>query len=364
MAYPEQWASATWDLLAQSAPWFLVGLVLAGLVWYFIGREYLQRFLGRSGWPSVLRAAVLGLPLPLCSCSVLPVALQMRQMGASRGSTAAFLISTPETGIDSIALTYSLTDPILTVARPITAFVTALAAGSTELAFPDDDAPNGETQSQACESNGSCDCESGPTGHPEAGQTSLIGSIKYAFTDLLAELSPYLAVGFLVAGVVGVLLGDSFVNLPDVLVNGWGGYGGAILIGLPLYICATSSTPVAAVLLSSGFSPGMILVFLLVGPATNLSALAVLRRILGAAGVVRYLLVIIVVSLAAGLLVDQLYDWLDVRAGYVAGDAHVHGSILETVCGAVLGVLILWYAAQWFIGRVRSFTLSRGTETP
>jgi uncharacterized membrane protein YraQ (UPF0718 family) len=347
-------------LLAQSAPWFLGGLLLAGLIWHFVRRDYISRLLAGNGWRAVFRATLVGMPLPLCSCSVLPVAQQLRKSGASQAGTAAFLVSTPETGVDSIALTWSLTDPLLTVARPVTAFLTALAVGGGEVigAKGEEVLPDQTPDETSCDDN----CARGADTAASKQNPTLVSSFRYAFGDLLDDLSPYLLIGFVLAGVVAVVLGDSLLGLPETLRRGWGGYIGALVVGLPLYICASSSTPLAAVLLANGFSPGMILVFLLVGPATNLSAVVVIKKILGIPGLIRYLLIIAVVSIIAGVAVDALYDALNYAPAYTAGKTEHGLHWINSVSGAVLGVLILYYAARKALSRLRSFFLSRESD--
>ena len=304
-------------MLTASSLWFLIGIVLAGLVWHFFRDRSIARLMAGNNRKGVLRAALIGLPLPLCSCSVLPVASQLRSSGAGRGQVAAFLVSTPETGVDSIALTYSLTDPILTIARPVAAFVTALAAGTIETAFPDTQTLISQ-DSSSCDS-GCCDCATNKAIQPKQG---IFRSIHYAFTDLLGDLAPYLVFGFLLAGLVGALFGQHMTELPELLRSGWGGYLGAVIVGLPLYICASSSTPLAAALLAGGFSPGMVLVFMMSGAATNLSTIAVVKRILGLPGTIRYLITIVVVSILFGLLTDQAYLLLNVHPSYRFGDLY------------------------------------------
>lgn len=340
-------------MLTASAVWFLVGLVLAGLLWHFFRARSIARLLAGNNRAGVLRAALIGLPLPLCSCSVLPVASQLRKSGAGRGAVAAFLVSTPETGVDSIALTYSLTDPILTVARPVSAFVTALVAGGLETAVSENhhavEDPVASSSDTAC-------CDSCAESNSEP-RKSLLNSIKYAFTDLLGDLAGYLLFGFLVAGLVGALFGQHLTQLPDVLRSGWGGYLGAIVAGLPLYICASSSTPLAAVLLAGGFSPGMVLVFMMTGAATNLSTIAVIRNILGAAGTVRYLLSIVVVSVLFGLLTDWTYRALSMQPVYRVAQIHESAMWYDQAAAGLLGALMLYWTLRKLSNRLRSFFL-------
>jgi uncharacterized membrane protein YraQ (UPF0718 family) len=191
--------------------------------------------------------------------------------------------------------------------------------------------------------------------------TRIRNGLKYAFTDLLEDLAPYLLVGFALAGLVGAILGSEMVILPESVRTGWIGYAGAIIIGLPMYVCATSSTPLAAVLLAAGFSPGAILVFLLVGPATNIASLVVVKKIIGGWATVRYLAAIVLVAVVSGIAVDRIYRLLDMTAQYQAGGGAEHGaSWLSVACAVLLSVLIVFYAGRKLIGKFRSFALNRG----
>jgi uncharacterized membrane protein YraQ (UPF0718 family) len=348
------WLQGTWSLLVESAPYFLVGLFLAGLIWLFVNQRTLQRYVSDRSIKGVLRAAIVGLPLPLCSCSVLPVAAGLRNNGAGKGPTVAFLIATPESGVDSILLTYSLTDPLLTVARPVTAFIAATAAGITETIIGESNpGPKMETI-PACDNPGCTDsCANPPNENRPAGWRNLVAAVRYAYGELLEDLAPYLVLGFLLAGIVSALLGERFAELPAVVASGWIGYAGAVVIGVPLYICASSSTPLAAALLQAGFSPGAILVFLLVGPATNVASLVVLKKIIGLAATARYLVAIIVVAILGGIAADWLYNVLDFRPDYgTAGDAN--GDRLFSFLSAVaLTALILFHAVRSLVRRIK-----------
>ncbi len=343
------WLESIWAMLIDSAFFFLIGLALAGLVWLFLNEKNLSRLVGKNSSAAVIRAALIGVPIPLCSCSVLPVAGQLRQSGLSKGGTVSFLVSTPESGVDSILLTYSLTDPLLTVARPVTAFLTAITAGFVENAFgSEEDAVT--SMPLAAECGGDCCCDPAATDAPVSFFSKILSGLKHAFTTLIGDLAPYLLVGYVLAGLVAALLGPHLVTVPESLTTGWLAYAGAIALGLPLYICATSSTPLAAVLLAAGFPPGAIMVFLMVGPATNMAALAVLKRILGVPATVRYLVVIAAVSIVCGLAVDWLYDLFDINPLYQnAGHEH-SGSILKIVCAASLSALMLWHTSKrWLV---------------
>lgn len=336
-------AESTWDMMVDSALFLIIGIILAGILHLLLTETKLKKMLVGKGNKMVFKAALFGIPLPLCSCSVLPMAHQLRSEGLSKGGTTAFLISTPETGVDSILLTYSLTDPLMTVARPIAAFLTAGIAGiMTEQLDPD--ASEKLTLATTTESGCGC-CGASET----AQQNSLIEKIKsamnYSLKNVLSDLAPYLLIGYLLAGVVSVLVGE-LSAIPEFLRNGWGGYLGAVLVGLPLYVCATSSTPLAAVLLAGGFSPGAVLVFLLVGPATNIATITVVSKILSYKSAVIYVVVIIFVSILCGLGVDFAYESLNFQPSYAGGMEHDTYLFVKNILAFIMTGLILYYSLK------------------
>jgi uncharacterized protein len=342
IAFVQDWILAVWAMMLDSAFWLLVGILAAGLIHLLLHRENIVRLVGGRSYGAVIRASLLGVPLPLCSCAVLPVAYQLRRSGVSRGATSAFLISTPESGVDSILLTYSLTDPLLTIARPVTAMVTASVAGfwETSASGPDEAAvadDGSRPLEQICGCEDGCGCEA-PT--EERGK---VRQVAGAIDALLRDMAPLLVLGYALAGLVAVLLPPDSAAIPEFLRQGWGGYLGALVIGLPMYICATSSTPLAAALLAAGFTPGAILVFLMVGPATNVASLVVLRRILSGWGMWRYLATILVMSVLAGLVVDYLYGALGVSVEYLSAAADGSTDWFPAACAVILAVVIVGY---------------------
>lgn len=329
-----------YDLLLDSAFLLLVGLLLAGLIHIFLNEQTLNRLFRGESKSVVLKAALIGIPLPLCSCSVLPVGLQLKKNGISKGGLTSFLISTPETGVDSILLTYSLTNPALTLARPVAAFVTAVSAGLVVNQFDKDEE---EGSIESTESSSCCSCED----KPQKQHSKVYRMIDYAFNTILKDLAPYLFWGYLLAGFVAALLGDYMSAIPVYLQTGIGGYVGAVIVGLPMYICATSSTPLAAVLLSSGFSPGAILVFLLVGPATNITSMTVVLSMLRKRGFVLYLTSIIVVSIICGFLFDFIMQNFGSSFSMAASGGHQHSdSLLAIVSTIVLTCGILYFLVK------------------
>jgi uncharacterized membrane protein YraQ (UPF0718 family) len=297
----------TWHILVDVAPWLLVGLFLAGILKLWLPVQLLQRWLGGRGFYPVLRAAVIGTPLPLCSCSVLPTAMQLRRMGASKGATVSFLVATPENGADSILLSYVLLGPAMTIIRPAAAILSAVATGTlTELLVRHAEpvGNDGETDhATRCAGNGCCGTGAGTVDSAESTARSRWRRLSGAVMELLDDV-----IGWLL---IGILLAAAFETLvpPDAIARWGSGLLPMLLVlfvSIPVYICATASTPVAASLLGAGISPGTVLVFLLAGPATNLASAGLLRRELGLRATVSYLIGISVTSVGCGLLVDQL----------------------------------------------------------
>jgi len=310
-------AGEAWSILREASFFLLLGFVLAGVFAVIVPARLLTRFLGRGKIRSVLWASAIGTPLPLCSCGVLPTALGLARQGATRGATVAVLISTPETGVDSIALSYALMDPVITVFRPIAAFITATVAGiATNLwGAPRPAARVGATDGDVTPA----EPREEPLPEPElrlpfdghgaprfARQRTAVRKIfVYGFGDLLDDTAHWLVLGVILAALVAVLLPASVIERY---------FGGGLVtmlamlaIGIPIYTCASASTPVAAALVLKGLSPGAALVFLLSGPATNVGAIVVLLKFLGRRVVAIYLVSIAVVSLAAGYTLDWIY---------------------------------------------------------
>ena len=301
----------------EASVYLLIGFFVAGLLHVYLPADLIARHLGRNDARSVGLAALFGAPIPLCSCGVLPAAASLQKQGAGRAPLVSFLISTPETGVDSVALTYGLMGPVMAVVRPVVAVVTALVAGIASIGVREDETASGSSSPALSDADATCDDACAPgagqdpcdeTGAPGAAPPSpahrFFHSLEYGFTSVLDDIALSLLVGMLLTGVLAGLLPDNFFD--EVL--GWGSgimpMLAMIVLGLPLYLCASASTPVAAALMVKGLSPGAALVFLLVGPATNLATMTVVGQLLGRRLLGVYLGAIILVSLMAGLLVD------------------------------------------------------------
>jgi HflK protein len=300
---------AAWDILCNTAIYVLIGFGLAGLlhVWMTGGR--IIHWLSQRSTRSVFFATIVGAPLPLCSCGVLPAAITLRKKGASKGATLSFLISTPETSVTSILLTYSLLGVLMAVIRPIAAVITALAAGFMENLLdrsapsePTGDEPR-ETGEQAQEGE-SCCCCSAPSPQESTEPVTYRQGMHYAFVELFDDIYHWIVIGILAAAAIQAFIptsvfqgffSDPFTSMLLMLV-----------IGVPLYICAESSTPIAAALIAQGMNPGAALVLLLAGPATNIGSVGALHRVLGRRTIIIYLVTIAVVSLLMGWLLHLL----------------------------------------------------------
>jgi uncharacterized membrane protein YraQ (UPF0718 family) len=314
--------AASWDMLQEASIYVVFGLLVSGLLKVFLDPGMVARHLGKGRFVSVFKAAILGVPVPLCSCGVLPAALSLKKQGANNGATTAFMISTPESGVDSIAISYALLDPIMTVARPIVAFVTAAIAGIAENLIGYQKPARGATADLKCPVDGCCDGIDCP---PEIHRThhtlyqKIAAGLRFAFTDFWGDLVGWFLAGILLAGAITTLIPDDMFS--RYLGSGWQAMVLMLAAGIPLYICATASTPIAAALILKGVSPGAALVFLLTGPATNIASLTVLVGILGKRAAALYVAAIAVCAVGFGLLLDQVYAWLDISAVAAAGQA-------------------------------------------
>lgn len=379
MLFLSQTWTEFWAIWLEAAPFVLLGFSIAGLLKSFVPKDLARRRLGGSGPRPVFEAALLGVPLPLCSCGVIPAAVELRRAGASKGATTSFLVSTPETGVDSVLVNYAMLDPLMTVLRPVAALFTGALAGLAvnrfdsesgparpfpsdwelglgqdghtppfplgapaprapapalrEFPVPKPDTPPGASPRPAptarpfsgmgppvpCACSASCSCSGEPAEQPKGFFARFVAGQAYAFGEMLPDIGLWLLGGVLLAAMLGAALPpDGFKALP-------GGELGAMLamlvLGMPLYVCASASTPVAAAMVLHGLSPGAALVFMLAGPATNAASVVILWRLFGPKSTLVYLFFVAAGALAFGLLADAAYWALGLDAsGWLALD--------------------------------------------
>ena len=277
-------------ILTEMAPYLMLGFIFAGLLHLLFPKKRVRKYMGQNNFRSILNAALLGVPLPLCSCGVIPTGISFYKHGASKASTVSFLISTPQTGVDSIFVTYSMLGLPFAIIRPVVAFVTGLFGGVVTKKI---DPEKGETNLQNNE-NG----EELPKGfYPRVKEM-----FRYSFIEFLQDISNWLIIGLLIAALISVLVPDDF--FADKIPNDFVGMIIILIISIPVYICATASVPVAAVLMLKGLSPGAALVLLMAGPATNAATITMIGKVLGKKSLIGYLGAIITGALLSGLFID------------------------------------------------------------
>lgn len=355
-AYLENFAINTWTLTAEMAPYLLFGFAVAGLLHILIRKEWVQRTLGRPGIGSVVKACLVGVPMPLCSCSVIPVAASLRKSGASRGATAAFLSATPQTGVDSILATYALLGGGFTAVRVGVAFVTGIVTGllielfcmDKKIAAPEP--TNLRPTAQPALSPLQFNSLSAPASevkpccaHNSQRPTKRwIEALRYGFLTLPADLAKALCVGLLLAGLITTLLPDDLIQ--GVFSSGALSFLLATAISLPLYVCATASIPMAYALLAAGLSPGAALVFLITGPATNTATIATVWQMLGRRATLLYLGSLIAIAWLAGWAFNTA---LSGSAVTEAAHHHTDNALgLWQHAAGVLVVLLLLYGLR------------------
>ena len=364
--YIEKYFAELWYLLLEMAPWLLLGLIFAGLLKVYFPQKHIDKYLGKSDFKSSLNASLLGIPMPLCSCGVIPTGISFYKNGASKGATNSFLISTPQTGVDSIFATYSMLGWPFALLRPIVAFFTGVVGGILTNVFVKEKpvAPvspfanfsidTGSVKNEEVCADNSCDCS-----EPKAEDTrhSLIRSADYAFIELLQDIAKWLILGFLVAALISVVLPDDFfssfkgLGFLEILV--------ILAASVPIYICATGSIPIAAVLLLKGVSPGAALVFLMAGPATNVATMTVLGKTMGRKSLVIYLSTIIIGAIFFGMLTNWLIpaDWILSKVMHIHGDGSEHEMLPEwlqlTSAFILLFSMIGGYFFQKYLKKLR-----------
>lgn len=332
-----EFINSLWKFMVLSSPVLLLGLAVAGIIHAYITVDKIKSILGGNSIGAVFKAAILGIPLPLCSCGVIPAAVTIRKSGASNGATSSFLIATPESGVDSIAMTYAMMDIPMTIIRPIAAFVSAFVAGVLHFFFNDF-----ELEEEVVEKKSPCCAKTKAAKEAAANKVNpLARGFKFAFVDLINDIALWLSFGILLGAGIDLLVPTEWIQS----LNGLGGRLILLGVGIPLYICASATTPIAASLMLKGLSPGLALIILLTGPATNLANILVLQNYIGKKGIAINIAAIAIVTLLFSFLVDFLYTYFAWPLNFnISGHDHGHG------------------AAWWEIGAVviLSFLLIKG----
>ncbi len=326
-------ATETWNLLREMAPYLLLGFAVAGLLHVLIPADWIERHLSGSRFGNLVKAALFGVPLPLCSCGVIPVAAHLQKSGASRGSVVSFLVSTPTTGVDSILATYSLLGPLFALFRPIAAFVSGITAGGLTALWGERESRAGVPRGEMCTT---CGTES------HEGQSwlqKLHAGARYAFYDLVADVGRWILIGVVAGGLIAFLVPSAWIE--TYLGRAWLAYPLMLLIATPMYVCATGSIPIAAALVMKGMTPGAGLIFLIAGPATNTATLAFVGGKLGRRTLILYLTTIVALAFGFGLLFDGLWTLLGRDPGLLTGGMRMLPEPVKTLSAVVLLGLIV-----------------------
>jgi len=341
-----------WHVYLDVSVFMLFGFLVAALLYVFFKADRIKTYLGKGRVRPVLLAALVGIPIPLCSCGVIPVVSGLKKQGANDGAALAFMIATPESGVDSIAVSWAMLDPVMTVMRPIAGLITAISTGIAENVF----SSRGQEKRPATPSpllaqvpqpdhtcgcgTGMCTGEPDKTGHGAPLSTRLAQGLNFAFGELLTDIAKPFTIGVIIAGFITFFFpsgistwshNNPFLSMLVMLVA-----------GIPMYVCATASTPIAAALILKGLNPGAALVFLLAGPATNAASMGVVKNIFGTRALAIYLGMISVCALAMGAVLDLIYRLLAIQPSVVMGKAsEVLPHSVELAAALILAALLV-----------------------
>lgn len=320
------------SLFNEMAPYLLLGFFFAGILHVFVPQSVFSKYLSKNNFASVLTAALFGVPLPLCSCGVIPTAMALRKEGASKGSVISFLIATPQTGVDSIMATYSLMGLPFAVIRPIAAFCTAVFGGFFSNIFLKNEQQENILYSITCAEN------------IKTGIKNKIKEVfKYGFIDILQDIGKWLIVGILIAGVITYFVPESFFHI--FADNLFLSILFVLMLAVPMYICATGSIPIAIALMMKGISPGTAFVLLMAGPATNIVSILIIGKVLGRKTLILYLLSIIAGAVGFAVIIDFILPakWFTLNITHEMLHSHHADSLFwfKTSSGIILLILIL-----------------------
>jgi uncharacterized membrane protein YraQ (UPF0718 family) len=362
LLYLTEFIRETWWLTAEMAPYLILGFAIAGLLRVFFTEDWVRRHLGQKGLRQILKAVVIGIPLPLCSCGVIPVAAGIRRQGGERGAVAAFTAATPQTGVDAIAATVGMLGWVFTVVRVCIAFVNGIVAGLiverlSRTEDPDgqmskDEGPKSCCSEQAAPAESSCCANTAdPIRNPgtstfDLRPSSIKAGLKFGLLTLPRDLFGALVVGLFIAGAIAAFApADLFTGLPG---GQFGLYVAMTLISLPLYVCSTGSIPMAYSFLAAGMSPGAVLIFLIAGPASNTATVTSLWTIIGAKSTIGYVLSIIATAWVFAIALD--FSGISLL---VSNAIHEHDSGISLFQHASAAVLILILLVARFLPKAR-----------
>ncbi|MBI4845503.1 MAG: permease [Candidatus Omnitrophica bacterium] len=309
-------------LWLEISPYLLLGMAISGLLHVFLGKELISRQLGRGGIGSVVKATLLGIPLPVCSCGVIPIVRSLQKEGAHKSSVLAFLVATPTTGVDSIFATYSLLGPLFAIFRPLAALICGITLGVLDYFIE-----GNKAEEKIMKKHEHVKL------HPVFHWNEFI---RYSFVEILQDIGKPLITGILLGAAIAVFFpAELFTRHTSMYLD----FLAALLLGIPLYVCATGSIPVAVSLIAKGFSPGAGLIFLIAGPATNAITLAFVYSKLGKKSFYLYLINIIVVSVVMGLIFNYIWNIFGANIELISGAGKMLSFEFKLISGVILAML-------------------------
>lgn len=340
------------NMLAEMAPYLLLGFLIAGLLYAFVPSGFYRNHLSRPGVWSVIKAALIGVPLPLCSCGVLPTAVSLRRNGASRGASTSFLIATPQTGIDSIAATYSLLGLAFAIIRPVAALLTAFVGGMLV---------NREEKNCTIDPEMEVDTIDAPASDSLTGK--IRDALRYGYVEMIQNIGKWLIIGLVIAAAITVFIPDGFftffADYPFISMIA------VVIVAVPMYVCSTGSIPIALSLMLKGLSPGAAFVLLMAGPAANFASIIIVSKSLGKRTAAIYLGTIIIGAIAIGMGIDYLMprDWFIMPM--MAGQTHCHLNVgwFTGICAVVLVLLLVNALIRRYSTNKKSEKMEKGETT-
>lgn len=323
----------SYSLLEQMAPYLMLGFFIAGVLHVIMQGKNMGAYLSKRSFMSNVKAAAFGVPLPLCSCGVIPVSAHLRKEGASKGSVVSFLVSTPTTGVDSIMATYSLLGPIFAAVRALASFAGGILAGTLIDIF---DRPQAAVE----EGDGPNVCPPDTADRSSSLMEKIREIFHYAFVEMISDVSKWILIGIAAGGLIGYFLPPTIFG--GSLSNRFVSYAVMLIVGIPMYVCATGSIPIAASLIMKGMSYGAGLIFLIAGPATNTATMSFIAGKLGKKALALYLSSIIIISLASALAIDYLYTGAGMGMMQIHNHAESSVSVLSRIAAPLLLLLLVF----------------------
>ena len=335
----------TFYLFLEMAPYLMLGLLFVGLLNLFITKDMIAKHIGDNSFASVFKAALFGIPLPLCSCGVIPTSIYMAKNGASKPAVVSFLTATPQTGIDSILATYGMMGPVIAVFRPFAALLMGIVNGIAVRIF------NFKEAEVKPDNKISLDSYTLAANPKKNFQYYYKKMVEYPFIEFLDDISSQFIVGLFIAGIITYSIPEDFFS-DSIVSQGFLGMLVLIVISIPMYVCATASIPIAVSLMLKGFSPGVAFVFLAAGPATNAASLSMIAKVLGKKTTAAYVLMIAFLSIMFGLLLDWIFSLLDIDPlSQISAGAHQmqHFSPFQWIVSGIFLILLMMSVYRRFI---------------